>query len=124
MGYFRFYRRARILPGLSLNISKSGPSVTMGMKGFHWTVGPRGVRRTIGSPGTGLYYTSQSGTHTGFHSRHSDLPLTPVQQGHADRMAGCLVIGVIVVAVLVIGIIIGGALSAAGTAGGAPAPPP
>ncbi|HWG53154.1 MAG TPA: DUF4236 domain-containing protein [Gemmatimonadaceae bacterium] len=123
MGYFRFYRRARIFPGLSLNISKSGPSVTMGMKGFHWTVGPRGVRRTIGLPGTGLYYTSQSGTHTGVHSRHSDLPLTAAQQGHADRAVGCLVIGVVILVVLVIGIIIGGALSAAGTGSGAAAPP-
>ncbi|WP_333651311.1 DUF4236 domain-containing protein [Candidatus Binatus sp.] len=31
MGNFRFYRRGSIFPGLSVNVSKSGPSLTVGM---------------------------------------------------------------------------------------------
>jgi Protein of unknown function (DUF4236) len=68
MGNFRFYRRARIFPGLSVNLSKSGPSLTVGVRGAHMTFGRGGMRRTVGIPGSGLYYTSYKGYHTGFHS--------------------------------------------------------
>jgi hypothetical protein len=50
----RFYRRVRILPGVRVNISRSGPSLTVGVRGAHVTVGKRGVTRTIGLPGTGV----------------------------------------------------------------------
>ena len=63
----RFYRRVRILPGLSINFSKSGPSLSVGVRGAHVTVGRRGVTKTVGIPGTGIYYTSFSGHHTGVH---------------------------------------------------------
>ena len=69
MGSVRFFRRVKVLPGLTLNLSKSGPSLSMGMRGAHVTVGRRGVRKTVGIPGTGLFYTSRSGYHTGVH-RH------------------------------------------------------
>ena len=42
MGNFRFYRRVSIFPGLSVNLSKSGPSLTVGMRGAHVTVGSNG----------------------------------------------------------------------------------
>jgi hypothetical protein len=61
MGNFRFYHRLHIFPGLSVNLSKSGPSLTVGMRGAHVTLGHRGVTRTVGIPGTGIYYTSRSG---------------------------------------------------------------
>jgi Protein of unknown function (DUF4236) len=64
----RFFRRMRIAPGLTLNLSKSGPSLSMGVRGAHVTVGRRGVRRTVGLPGTGLFYTSHTGYHTGAHT--------------------------------------------------------
>ena len=67
MGSFRFFRRFSILPGLKLNMSKSGLSTTLGDGGAQITAGPRGVRRTFGLPGTGLYYTStgSSGARSG-----------------------------------------------------------
>jgi hypothetical protein len=74
MGNFRFYRRVHVFPGLSLNLSKSGPSFTMGMRGAHVTVGSRGVRRTVGIPGTGAYWTDSSGRHSGVHSAHVEEP--------------------------------------------------
>ena len=51
----------KIAPGLTLNRSKSGPSLSFGVRGAKVTVGRRGVRRTVGIPGTGLFYTTTSG---------------------------------------------------------------
>lgn len=55
MGW-RFFRRVRILPGVTLNFSKSGVSVSAGPKGMKFTMGPRGRRFTVGLPGTGISY--------------------------------------------------------------------
>ena len=57
----RFYKRIRIAPGISLNLSKTGPSFLFGPRGMKYTVGPRGTRKTFGIPGTGLSYTTTSG---------------------------------------------------------------
>jgi len=56
---FRFSRRFNILPGLRINVSKSGVSQSIGTKGAWFTIGPRGTRATVGLPGTGLSYTEQ-----------------------------------------------------------------
>ncbi len=58
---FRFFRRVKIAPGISLNFSKSGISPSIGVPGARITFGRRGIRRTIGIPGTGLYYTETLG---------------------------------------------------------------
>ena len=63
MGYLRLWRRKTIVPGLRMNLSKSGISWSLGPRGAHFTIGPRGTRRTVGIPGTGVYYTSYSGYH-------------------------------------------------------------
>jgi hypothetical protein len=55
---FRFWRRVRIAPGLTLNLSKSGGSLSFGPRGAKFTVGSRGKRGTVGLPGTGLFYTT------------------------------------------------------------------
>jgi len=55
---FRFWRRVRIAPGVTLNLSKSGGSLSFGPRGAKFTVGSRGKRATVGLPGTGLFYTS------------------------------------------------------------------
>lgn len=54
---FRFFRRIRIAPGLTVNLSKSGASLSVGPRGAKYTIGPRGSRATLGLPGTGLFYT-------------------------------------------------------------------
>lgn len=58
---FRFSRRLRILPGLRLNVSKSGVSTSIGRRGAWLTLGRKGTRATVGLPGTGLSYTSRLG---------------------------------------------------------------
>ena len=54
---FRFYRRLKIAPGITLNFSKTGVSTSFGPRGAKVTVGRNGVRKTVGIPGTGMYYT-------------------------------------------------------------------
>ena len=68
MGYVRLFRRVRLAPGVSLNLSGSGPSVSLGVRGAHVTMGKSGVRQTVGIPGTGVFYTNREGWHSGVHS--------------------------------------------------------
>ena len=52
----RFWRRFRLFKGVTLNISKTGVSISFGVRGAHWTIGRRGHTFSIGAPGTGLSY--------------------------------------------------------------------
>ena len=54
---FRFFRRVRIAPGVHLNLSKGGVSISAGPRGLKTTVGTSGRRFTAGIPGTGLHHT-------------------------------------------------------------------
>jgi tetratricopeptide (TPR) repeat protein len=45
-----------------MNLSKSGPSLRIGGRGAGVTFGHGHIRQTIGLPGTGMYWTSVSGT--------------------------------------------------------------
>lgn len=55
---FRFFKRMNVLPGVTLNLSKSGGSFSVGPQGARLTVGPQGARVSLGIPGSGLYYTT------------------------------------------------------------------
>jgi hypothetical protein len=57
-GYFRFRRRIRIMPGVRLNLSKSGVSTSIGRRGMWATYGHGRRRITLGVRGTGMSYTS------------------------------------------------------------------
>lgn len=54
---FRFRRSVRLFPGVRVNFSLSGVSVSAGMPGAMINIGPRGSRLTMGLPGTGISYT-------------------------------------------------------------------
>ena len=47
---FRFSRRVSILPGLKLNLSGSGVSLSAGVRGAHIDLGPRGLYGSAGIP--------------------------------------------------------------------------
>ena len=55
---FRFRRTVKIFPGVKLNLSKGGMSVTVGPKGYHLNFGKQGVRQTIDLPGVGLSHST------------------------------------------------------------------
>ena len=56
----RFRRRFHILPGVTFNLSRSGVSTSLGVRGAHLTLGHGHVRQTVGLPGTGISYTTIS----------------------------------------------------------------
>ena len=56
---FRFRRTIKILPGVCLNLSKSGVSVSAGVKGASVTAGKKGVYANVGVPGSGLSYRTR-----------------------------------------------------------------
>jgi hypothetical protein len=58
MGW-RFSKRIKLLPGVSLNISKSGVSLTLGGKGLSINIGPKHTTTTASLPGKGLSYRSR-----------------------------------------------------------------
>jgi len=53
----RFQKRIKILPGISINLSKSGASTSIGPRGAKVTLGHGKQRTTISAPGTGISHT-------------------------------------------------------------------
>ncbi|MGE0284574.1 MAG: DUF4236 domain-containing protein, partial [Rhizobiaceae bacterium] len=56
----RFHKSFKLLPGIRLNMSKSGPSVSVGGKGLTYNFGSKRNRATVGLPGTGVSYSTTS----------------------------------------------------------------
>lgn len=56
----RFRRSVKIAPGVRLNMSKSGPSLSVGGRGATVNFSKRGTRTIVGIPGTGLSFTNTS----------------------------------------------------------------
>jgi hypothetical protein len=86
---FRFRRSIKILPGIRLNLSRSGISTSVGVRGAHITVGHGKVRETIGIPDTGLSYTHVEGTHQAHQEGQGEaMPAAvtePLPKGNAVR---------------------------------------
>ncbi len=80
---FRFWRRVKIAPGVTLNVSKSGGSLSFGPRGAKATVGSRGKRATVGLPGTGLFYTT--GYQSGARSRKPGRASETAARVQAER---------------------------------------
>jgi Protein of unknown function (DUF4236) len=83
----RFTRRVSLFPGLRLNASRSGLSLSIGHRGLGWfTIGPRGRRLTVDIlPGSGIYYTEK-------------LPPQPSPSPARNRAGRALVIILLVIA--------------------------
>ena len=56
---FRFRKSVRLFPGVRLNLSRSGMSVSVGGPGATVNLSRRGTAVTLGFPGTGLSYRHQ-----------------------------------------------------------------
>lgn len=82
----RFTRRFSIIPGLRVNLSKSGASLSIGHRGAWYTVGPRGRRATIGLPGTGIYWTETVPRHA-----------APPHAGHRLAFAMVITAGLVLI---------------------------
>jgi hypothetical protein len=112
MGYIRLFRRVRIAPGITLNLAKHGPSVSFGVRGAHLTVGRSGIRRTVGLPGTGVFYTSHDGWYSGVHTaqpfREAAPRLTGWRRIVHDVFLAALALILFAVAVAILGAIFRG----------------
>lgn len=53
---FRFEKRIHLFKGLTINLSKSGVSLTVGIPGASVNLGKGGFAGNAGLPGTGLSY--------------------------------------------------------------------
>ncbi len=72
---FRFRHSFKIIPGVRLNLSGSGASVSLGPRGAHFTIGPHGTRTTVGLPGSGISWTAYQAYSSG---NRSSLPNGPL----------------------------------------------
>jgi hypothetical protein len=70
----RFQRRISIVPGVRLNVSKSGLGLSVGPRGASISVGPRGTYANAGLPGTGLSIRSKMSS-SSTNRRASSSPL-------------------------------------------------
>lgn len=57
---FRFRKSIKIVPGLRVNFSTRGSSLSIGGKGATTNISARGVRNTVSLPGTGISYSTYS----------------------------------------------------------------
>jgi hypothetical protein len=87
---FRFRKSVTILPGVRINLGKSGVSTTLGGRGRSVTVGKRGTHANVGLPGTGLSYRERL-----------DLPGGRVQRARGgSRVLAALFVGFLLLWVL------------------------
>ena len=100
----RLFRRIKIAPGITLNLSKSGLSASAGVRGARVTLGPRGVRRTVGIPGTGISYTENSSLSGSSRKRRSSTRPTD-DEAHqlVTSLSGCISTAIMIA---IVGIII------------------
>ena len=90
----RFQRRVKILPGLRLNLSRSGVGFSVGGRGAHVGITARGQRyASVGLPGTGVSWREYERKPA---PRRCDL----CQPGHAHIPASLAVLLVILAGVV------------------------
>lgn len=81
-----FRRRIKIIPGVSINMSKRGISSNVGVRGASLTFSSDGVYQNLGFPGTGIYSREKIGAYRRQGSAsprdqsHDSPTLDPVQQ--------------------------------------------
>ena len=89
---FRFRRSLRLAPGLRINLSKSGGSVSVGRGGTTLNFSSRGTKATVALPGSGLGYSTmlKSGPGTAL----------PSDEGRSGGVGGFIVVVIFVLLAL------------------------
>ncbi len=77
----RFRKSIKILPGVRLNLSKSGISVTLGGKLFSLNLGKTGTYANVDLPGSGLVYRTRLGGKKGKTQTGEDVTLALHEDG-------------------------------------------
>ncbi len=100
MGW-RFQKRIRLLPGITLNLSRKGVSTSIGTRGARVTLGHGKRRTTVGIPGSGISHTSVVSTSTTRRAGRSAGP-APQQQGVRWRKIFSIVLVCLLLAFVVL----------------------
>jgi len=75
---FRFRKGINIIPGVRLNLSKTGLGASAGFKGFRLTKRADGrVQRTTSIPGTGVSYVESHSAGGSFDDNSQAIPTNP-----------------------------------------------
>lgn len=101
---FRFQRRIKLMPGVTLNLSKSGVTTSLGVRGARVTLGRGRVRQTVGLPGTGI-------SHTAINRVAASSKTTRVTSQAAPARPRFSLVAVVVGALLWFLVAVGGALA-------------
>lgn len=92
----RIRTRIKLIPGVTLNLSKSGTSVSVGGKGITINKSKRGIRTTASIPGTGISYSQYVKNST----KKAAEPEAKNPPSNAEAIAGFvglfLIIGIVV----------------------------
>ncbi len=95
---FRFRKSIKLLPGVRINLSKSGISTSIGKPGATINLSERGVRGTVGIPGTGLSYSERLNSNAAPH------PARPAAGMGFGALLGWSLLG-LVVAIFFLGLL-------------------
>jgi hypothetical protein len=90
MGEFRFRRTIRLLPGVHLNISKTGVSLSLGGPGATINLNKEGTQTTLGLPGSGASYRGERSRWSQLGSPDAASPLLRYGWALALGLAGVL----------------------------------
>ncbi|MBQ9406141.1 MAG: DUF4236 domain-containing protein [Desulfovibrio sp.] len=88
----RFHKKLKIFPGLSVNLSKSGMSLTVGKPGACLNLSKRGSRMTVGLPGTGLSYSKFLSSNPNSSTNHRSGNAAPVSLSTKVIICICLLL--------------------------------
>jgi hypothetical protein len=91
---FRFRKRIKLFPGLWINLSKKGGSVSVGGHGATTNISKEGVRGTVGLPGTGLSYQTKR-----------LKPRQRTSSGSRSSLSPASIVAIIVIAAIVLWIL-------------------
>lgn len=90
----RFHKSLKLLPGVRLNLAKTGISLSLGQKGMSYNIGGKGSKTTLGLPGTGLSYSA--------YTSHKDMNGAP-----AKAARGLIWLAVFIGGIILLGIFAG-----------------
>ena len=80
---WRFRQSFKLIPGLKLNLSKTGLSASIGGAPFTVNLGPRGLYGTASIPGTGIQFRQRLTSDSLTHPRHDSYE--PTRLDNADE---------------------------------------
>jgi hypothetical protein len=98
---WRFRRTVKILPGVRLNISRSGVSTTLGPNGASINLGKRGTRTTVGIPGTGISHSNLMSHISESGEKQNFLPAS-------TKKSGCGIWAILAISLFALGKCVGG----------------